>query len=102
MRACALTGRDGASRHVRLPVVEGTADHGVLSWLQHHVAAHKLLHGTLAVRQQAAQGQLVPAAEGGSENHDAQVQQVAVHRVGASEGDRRGTVQLAGGPAGRG
>lgn len=62
-------------------MVEGAADHGVLARLQHHVAAHKLLHRPLAVGQQAPQGQLVAAAEGGAEHHDAQVQQVAVGGV---------------------
>lgn len=82
---CALTGRGWSCRaaHVHLPVVEGAADHGVLARLQHHVAAHKLLHRPLAVGQQAPQCQLVAAAEGGAEHHDAQVQQVAVGSVRA-------------------
>lgn len=82
-RAYALTGCGRACRpaHVHLPVVEGAAHHGVLPWLQHHVTADKLLHRPLAVGQQTTQGQLVAAAEGGAENHDAQVQQVAVSGV---------------------
>lgn len=65
------------------PVVEGTAHHGVLAGLQHHVTVDKLLDSSLAVGQQAAQAQAATAAEGGSENQDAQVQEVAVSRVRA-------------------
>lgn len=74
------TGRGWASRpaDIHLPVVEGAAHHSVLPRLQHHVAADELLHRPLAVGQQAAQGQLVAAAEGGPKHHDTQVQQVAV------------------------
>lgn len=84
-RFWAPTGRGWASRpaDIHLPVVEGTADNGVLPRLQHDIAADKLLHRSLAVRQQAAQRQLVAAAEGGAEDHDAEVQEVAVGCVGA-------------------
>lgn len=65
------------------PVVKGTAHHGILAGLQHHVTVHKLLDSSLAVGQQAAQAQAATAAEGGSENQDAQVQEMAVSRVRA-------------------
>lgn len=79
----AHTGSGWASRaaDIHLPVVEGAAHDRVLPGLQHHITAHKLLHRSLAVCQQPAQGQLVAAAERGAENHDAQVEQVAVGRV---------------------
>lgn len=64
-------------------MIEGAADNGVLPRLQHDIAADKFLHRSLAVSQQASQSQLVAAAEGGAEHHDAQVQQVAVGCVGA-------------------
>lgn len=64
-------------------MVEGAADNSILSRLQHHIAADKLLHRSLAVGQQAAQGQFVAAAEGGTKHHDAQVQQVTIGRVRA-------------------
>jgi len=63
------------------PVVEGTAHDGVLARLQHDIAVDELLDGSFAVSHQPAQAQLVPAGESGPENHDAQIQQVAVHRV---------------------
>lgn len=66
-------------------MVKGAADHGILAGLQHDVAANKLLDRSLAVRQQAAQGQLATAPEGGPEHHDAQVQQVTVGRVRAPD-----------------
>lgn len=47
--------------YIHLPVVEGAADDSVLPRLQHHITANKLLHCSLAVRQQAAQSQLVSA-----------------------------------------
>lgn len=80
MHVCTPTGRGWTSRpaDVHLPVVEGAAHHGVLPRLQHDVAADELLHRSLAVGQQAAQGELVAAAKGGPKHHDAQVQQVAV------------------------
>lgn len=65
------------------PVVEGTAHHGILAGLQHHVAVDELLDGALAVGQQAAQAQAAAASEGRAEHQDAQVQEVTVHRVGA-------------------
>lgn len=82
---CTLTGSGWTPRaaDIHLPVVEGAADNSILPWLQHHITADKFLHRSLAVGHQAAQSELVAAAEGGAEDHDAQVQQVAVGRVGA-------------------
>lgn len=75
-----LCGSWGAHRG-GAPVVEGTAHHGVLAGLQHHVTVDKFFDSSLAVGQQAAQAQAATAAEGGSEHQDAQVEEVAVCRV---------------------
>lgn len=82
-------------------MVKGAADNGVLPRLQHDVAAHKLLHRSLAVGQQAAQSQLVAAAERSAEHHDAQVQQVAVGGVRAP-GEEVGELGLRSGEERRG
>lgn len=85
----AVTLRRGAWR-ARAPVVEGTAHHGVLAGLQHDVTVDELLDRTLAVRQETAQAQAAAAAKGRTEYQHAQVQEVAVHRVGAPAA-RRGS-----------
>lgn len=68
------TGRGRTSRSptdIHLPVVEGAADNSILPRLQHYITANKLFHRSLAVSQQAPQGQLVAVAEGGTKHHDA-------------------------------
>lgn len=76
-----LTLCSSGARQRSAPVVEGTAHDGVLARLQHHVAVDKLLDSPFAVSHQAAKAQLVATGEGGPENHDAQIQQVAVHGI---------------------
>lgn len=65
----------------RVPVVEGAAQHGVLSGLQHDVAAHEPPDAAAAVSQQAAQRGRPRGVVRHPENQHAQIQQVAVGRV---------------------
>lgn len=78
----------GLTRPVRagaVPVVEGAAEHGVFSRLQHDVAAHKPPHGAAAVSQQTAERRRPRAVVGNTKQQHAQIQQVALCRVPSPE-----------------
>ena len=68
-----------------VPVVEGAAEHGVFSRLQHHVAADKPPHGAAAVSQQAAERRRPRAVVGNPKQQHAQIQQVALCCVPSPE-----------------